>query len=321
MNQISSSNCLFYNAAAVLVNFKVKGFYDDQSQDVLDSLNTGVKIVWDQLKASALKEKVQEVENQMIESRDFSNDCDKDQFLTDNVDILFRTFVKKFNLHEEDRIFVEPASYLCLLQEIKQESDKALKIIWNAKLIELFEFSKNPPETVSDIKHWFEDSNNENQLKKIQNLDLSSLGLKAIPPQILKFSQLRALCLHCNEIKNLPEWLGNLSKLQYLNIAKNKIKTLPVSLGNLIHLVTFFFNNNEIQSLPMSFGNLWKLKYFDLSNNRIEVFPESFANLIGLQSLDIGNNLIENLPECLGHFSNLELLNIKDNKIKYTEKS
>src|SRR5687767_7011582 len=67
-------------------------------------------------------------------------------------------------------------------------------------------------------------------------LDLSSLSLTALPPEIGELTHLQRLDLSNNDLETLPPEIGQLTNLQQLSLAETHVKTLPTEFGNLYQL-------------------------------------------------------------------------------------
>ncbi len=70
--------------------------------------------------------------------------------------------------------------------------------------------------------------------RRIEELDLSNLGLTAIPEELAAWlPQLRSLDLSNNQLTSLPDtFLSNAPQLQSLNLSGNRISSLPPGFGN-----------------------------------------------------------------------------------------
>ncbi|MBS0604624.1 MAG: hypothetical protein JSS60_06250 [Verrucomicrobia bacterium] len=118
--------------------------------------------------------------------------------------------------------------------------DEALLKIWR-HVSRIIYF--NPRQrTIDEIKAWFDDPANVDHLNAITDLDLCNYGLKAIPPQITKFTQLQSLNLANNRILDVSP-LKNLSQLRRLQLPNNQITDVS-ALANLamLRLVNLMFN-------------------------------------------------------------------------------
>ena len=67
--------------------------------------------------------------------------------------------------------------------------------------------------------------------EKLITLDLSSLDLKGLPPEIVKCKHLTELYLDSNEITLGMEVIGQLSNLVLLSLYNNKLTSIPEAIG------------------------------------------------------------------------------------------
>jgi internalin A len=107
-------------------------------------------------------------------------------------------------------------------------------------------------------------------------LDLSNLGLKAIPESLRDLTEAEVLTLAGNHISEIPNWFTDLSSLRILGLSDNQLQRLPAEIGNLRSLFLLSFNNNRLESLPVEIRNL-PLSYLALSGNPALGIPESLA--------------------------------------------
>ncbi len=210
-----------------------------------------------------------------------------------------------------------PGEALRLAKYLAPLEDKALRKIWKKKLAQEFTFGgQQRPQTVGEIKKWLENPDNAKQIEKITVLNLSGLGLQAIPPHITVFSNLQMLFLQNNKIEVIPEAIGNLRDLHTLSLDNNKIKVIPEAIGNLINLEELYLQNNEIEMIPEAIGKLINLRDLNLQDNEIAVIPEAIGNLVNLEELALDNNAIAVIPEEIGTLIKLRHLNLQKNEIE-----
>lgn len=132
-----------------------------------------------------------------------------------------------------------------------------------------------------DANNEFPDINSFPFLSRIEDLQLSNIGLKEIPNSILRLTSLKFLSFYRNKIEVIPPTIQNLSKLEGLNLDINNLKGFP----------------SEIFSLP-------NLKYLDLCTNKIEVIPPDIQKLSKLEKLTIHGNNIKELPNEIFNLTN-----------------
>jgi Leucine-rich repeat (LRR) protein len=234
--------------------------------------------------------------------------------LEKNRDILFKTLAETF---QAKRIFgssipVDISSYERLQRVLE---DDALQTIWDLHLAWRFVFNGPAPTSLGEIKVWLKDPANAAQLNGVRTLNLSRLGLKAIPPELSALTQLQNLVLSENQISSIPDSLSNLSQLQMLFLSDNQISSIPDSLSKLSQLKTLYLSDNQISSIPDSLSNLSQLQGLELAHNQISSIPDSLGNLSQLQGLVLADNKISSIPDSLGSLSQLKTLDLHYNQI------
>ena len=247
------------------------------------------------------------------------------QFLIDNVMKLFQKLKE---------IFPIPTTELLSLSA---REDETLPIIWNY-LVDKYNFPVM--HDVKQMKAYLADEANQQMINKVKDIIISNnQELKAIPPEIFKFknlrrlylaggkismipqaignlSDLRILDLSSNEIREIPKTIGNLSNLTSLNLRSNKIREIPKTTGNLSNLINLDLSSNEIREIPQTVGKLQKLVSLKISQNQITSIPDEIGNLQELESLRLGHNQITEIPHSIGNLGNLNELNLAHNKIR-----
>lgn len=179
---------------------------------------------------------------------------------------------------------------------------------------------------------------------RVVELDLSSKGLKSIPPNMAQLSKLRTLNLSYNELGQLPTNFGHTwihlqilyldgnqithlpanfgaawLHLQKLSLARNQLNLLPADFGAAwSHLQVLFLNENDLTELPENFGSAWtQLKMLLLFKNKLSQIPLNFGNTwTHLEGLFLFENDFEQLPENFGSmWLNLQLLELSSNRL------
>jgi internalin A len=132
-------------------------------------------------------------------------------------------------------------------------------------------------------------------------LDLSTLGLTQVPPEIGKLTALTQLALHNNQLTSLPPEISQLTALQVLDLRNNQLTSLPPEIGQLSALTELWLNNNQLTSLPPEIGDLKKLERLTLERNKLVSLPERLKDLVNLKELTLHGNEALGLPvEVLG---------------------
>jgi len=125
------------------------------------------------------------------------------------------------------------------------------------------------------------------QPDSVFRLKLRRKNYKEIPPEILKFKNLRELDLISNNIKRIPSDIGKLEKLEILRLERNQIDVVGKEIGNLPNLKYLDLGKNRIQALPYEIGNLSSLEFLQIWGNEITLIPESIQKLEKLKYLDM----------------------------------
>jgi internalin A len=138
------------------------------------------------------------------------------------------------------------------------------------------------------------------QLKTLQKLRLTNNRLTALPESIGQLSQLKSLRVWGNQLRALPESIGQLERLELLDVSRNALTVLPESTGKLSQLTGLYAWDDKLRALPESIGELGQLKRLTLSENELHALPESMQKL-KLQELYLHGNHKLGIPlEVLG---------------------
>jgi internalin A len=103
-------------------------------------------------------------------------------------------------------------------------------------------------------------------------LDLSTLGLRALPESLRAIELIDTLDLRDNELTELPDWIGEVAA-GLLVVSGNNLTVLPDCIGPST-LDSLWASNNNLQSLPESLRGNSRLISLDLVGNPIGI-PES----------------------------------------------
>jgi internalin A len=153
------------------------------------------------------------------------------------------------------------------------------------------------------------------QLPELQTIFLSNNQITAIPDSITQLAKLESLYLHGNQITAIPEFLTQLAALDTLYIIDNRISVIPDSLGQLAKLRVLYLSQNQISVIPDSLAQLAQLQVLNLSRNRITAIPNSLTELRHLQILSLSHNQIIAVPDSLGRLAHLDSLDLSANQI------
>lgn len=171
---------------------------------------------------------------------------------------------------------------------------KAISVwtIWN----KLQNAIKKPPQNFHGDYNEVKDAFSEwcklyqDELQKLEKLDLRRAGLSYLPPEIGLLTGLKELCLLGNKLSSLPPEIGNLSRLEELYLDGNRLASLPREIGKLTQLQDLRLSVNELTQLPTELGNLSQLRGLYLSQNRLTSLPPELKNLPQLENLNLTYN-------------------------------
>jgi internalin A len=139
------------------------------------------------------------------------------------------------------------------------------------------------------------------ELRALQKLRIFNNRLVALPESIGQLSQLKSLRLWGNQLRTLPESIGQLKGLELLDISRNALTALPESVGKLSQLKGLYAWGNQLKALPESIGELSRLQRLTLSENELHALPESMQQLAALKELYLHGNDKLGIPlEVLG---------------------
>ncbi|WP_047863083.1 COR domain-containing protein [Archangium gephyra] len=152
--------------------------------------------------------------------------------------------------------------------------------------------------------------------RRARSLDLSGLGLDALPASIGRLTHLYTLNVSNNNLTTLPDWIGGLTELTSLSAGANPLAALPESMGQLEQLVGLELTRTRLTALPDSICRLTQLRTLSASVNGLAVLPERIGDLKSLEGLWITGNLLTVLPESIGRLEKLEHLQVEGNELK-----
>ncbi|KAM4636065.1 leucine-rich repeat-containing protein 18 isoform 2-T2 [Discoglossus pictus] len=154
-----------------------------------------------------------------------------------------------------------------------------------------------------------------------RRLDLSKMGIAALPKCLQKLSDVDELDLSRNIIRKLPDWIGRFQNLRWLDLHSNQIDKLPESIGQLQGLMFLNVSNNKLttQGVPIELSQLTNLRMLNLGLNDIEVLPTTIGALKELNEVGLFDNHLTVVPNSIINLPKLKKLNTKRNPIPPTE--
>jgi hypothetical protein len=171
---------------------------------------------------------------------------------------------------------------------------------------------KSPSETPYDIAL---QRIEECRKKRKLSLDLSSLGLTTIPPEIGQLNALTKLYLVDNQLAALPPEIGQLNALTTLYLWGNQLTTIPAEIGQLNALTTLYLHINRLATIPPEIGQLNALTALNLRRNQLTTIPHEIGQLNALTTLDLWGNQLITIPPEIGQLNALTTLNLGGNQL------
>ncbi|KAK6154054.1 hypothetical protein DH2020_013693 [Rehmannia glutinosa] len=202
------------------------------------------------------------------------------------------------------------------------QEDEKLSLIKLASRIEL-SAKKGNRELIlqgklSDQIEWLRFNRKALELVHLQELDLSSNGLPALPEMIGSLVGLKKLNVETNDIEEIPHTISRCTSLKELHADYNRLKALPEAVGRIESLEILTVRYNNIKQLPTTMASLSSLRQLDVSFNELESIPESLCFATTLVKMDVSNNFadLQSLPRSIGNLEMLEELMSNNNQIR-----
>ncbi|OYT15693.1 MAG: hypothetical protein B7C24_11740 [Bacteroidetes bacterium 4572_77] len=156
------------------------------------------------------------------------------------------------------------------------------EILLELKNLKEFNISRNPLTKESLLLVF--------QMENLENLSISKLRLKKLPPEIGNLNQLSFLSIFCNQIDSLPCSFGNLKKLEVFNAGNNPRIVVCDSFAQIKSLKRMYWVNNKWDSLPKAFEEMvWMNDIYVNGNKFSEEEKERVKSLFTKGRLKIDN--------------------------------
>lgn len=147
-------------------------------------------------------------------------------------------------------------------------------------------------------------------------LDLSKLGLTAVPQKITTLPQLQVLNLSNNSLSQQFNHLSTLTNLKDLNLSGNQLTKIPAEISSLTQLQSLDLSNNTISpSFTSTLSSLKNLEWLSLAGNEMLNFPPELAQLTKLIHLNFSDNQLSGGFGTLAGLQNLEQIYLDKNLI------
>ncbi|QGM97392.1 leucine-rich repeat-containing protein kinase family protein [Methylocystis parvus] len=139
-------------------------------------------------------------------------------------------------------------------------------------------------------------------------------GLAEFPREIFDLADtLEILDLSNGSLTALPEDIGRLANLRALFCSGNRFERLPPALGGCAALSQIGFRGAGMREVPAE-ALPSQLRWLTLTDNRIERLPAEIGERPLLQKLMLAGNRLDRLPETLAGAPNLELIRLSANQ-------
>lgn len=171
--------------------------------------------------------------------------------------------------------------------------------------------------SVGNNQFIFSDINNFLQnFSALEVLDLSHIGLNAVPQKISTLTKLESLNLSNNTISQNFSNLSTLIKLTELNLSGNQLTKIPNDLSSLTALNSLDLSHNLFSTnYSSTLSNLKNLEWLSLASNQITTFPTELSQLTKLVHLNFSDNQISGGFGSLSVLKSLEQLYLDKNLI------
>ncbi len=148
---------------------------------------------------------------------------------------------------------------------------------------------------------------------KLEELELSGMGLTHVPREIFQLTSLTNLDLSNNDLSNLPREIFQLTSLTHLDLSNNDLSSLPREIFQLTSLTHLNLSNNDLSSLLPQIRQLTSLTHLDLSSNSLSSLRPQIFQLNNLTHLFLRSNSLKSLPPQIRQLTNLTHLFLSNN--------
>ncbi len=153
------------------------------------------------------------------------------------------------------------------------------------------------------------------QLTALTELELNRNQFTAVPPEIAQLAALTTLFLDGNQLTALPPEIGQLTALTLLSLTTNQLTAVPPEIGRLTALTEFYLDDNQFTAVPSEVGQLTALTRLWLSDNQFTELPPEIGWLTALAELSLFGNQLTALPPEIGRLTALAHLWLQDNQL------
>jgi Leucine-rich repeat (LRR) protein len=128
--------------------------------------------------------------------------------------------------------------------------------------------------------------------RKAGKLDLSGLGIKALPQIAIDLGQAaRVVWMHDNQLETLSAaHLTAWKSLAQLKLSSNLLTELPPEVGKCRNLAMLLVDHNRLVAIPSTIAQCKSLTYLSIAHNRISRLPVAVAECARLNEFEFTGN-------------------------------
>lgn len=152
-------------------------------------------------------------------------------------------------------------------------------------------------------------------LDKLNNLNIHSNDLLALPEGISGMANLTTLNGYNNELNALPDDLATSTTIHTINVSGNHLTSVPTNFGSFSSLTSLNLSNNNFGSFPNEITSLSNLRTLNFGGSNLSSIPAEIIGLTNLTSLSLTSNNINTIPNEIANLVNLTSLNLSTNPI------
>lgn len=146
-------------------------------------------------------------------------------------------------------------------------------------------------------------------LNKLEKFMAYGCGLKVLPDEFSKLTNLRILNLNENDFTEFPKEILQLVKIESLAI-NFSYEVLPDEICNLVHLKYLYLPNANITYLPENIGDLQELEVVCIWGTKVNRLPDSCLKWSKIKNLYLTRSIFERiLPPEIASQSPSEVIN------------
>ena len=186
-------------------------------------------------------------------------------------------------------------------QELRQLIDQAAAEEWTELDLNTMGLTELPPEI--------------GQLTNLTTLNLGGNRLTAILPEIIRLTNLTALDLGGNWLKAVPSEIMQLTSLTELYLYDNGLRALSPEIGQLTNLTTLNLYENGLTAIPPEIRQLTNLTTLNLYSTGFTAVPLEIVQLINLTMLNLGGSRLTAVPPEIRQLTNLTSLKLNYNQL------